>query len=230
MKKKHLAIFGIVVFVGIVLGASFVPSSMVPFNYTMEHGSTHTGSGSPRDYIDGTTLVQKSDRIIVAKFVEEKSHMIDRVNSHDGTVLGDITLVVQKFRNIEALKGDATSDDLTFVVSEAADSLDWEDGNKTTNEFERVPLSESEDYVLFLKQIPAKNEYEGKYKDEYEGGFWAYVGEPAIAVMQPGTGTFQFKVTDRYKSERDVLMNSNAPFELSKQDVSRLVSSGSGAE
>ena len=230
MKKKPLAIFGIVVFVGIILGATFVPSSMVPFNYTMGHGSPHTGSGSPRDYIDGTTLVQKSDRIIVAKFVEEKSHVIDRVNSHDGTVMGDITLVVQKFRNIEALKGDATADDMTFVVSEAADSLDWEDGKKTTSEFERVPLSESEDYVLFLKQIPAKNEYEGKYKDEYEGGFWAYVGEPAIAVMQPGTGTFQFKVTARYKSERDVLRNSNAPFELSKQDVSRLVSSGSGAE
>ena len=174
--------------------------------------------------------MQKSDRIIVAKFVEEKSHVVDRVNAQDGTVLGDITLAVQKFRNIEALKGDAAADDITYVVSEAADSLDWGDGEKTTNEFERVPLSESEDYVLFLKQIPAKNEYEGNYKDEYEGGFWAYVGEPAIAVMQPGTDTFQFKVTDRYKSERDVLRSSNAPFELSKQDVSRLVSSGSGAE
>ncbi len=227
MKKNPLIIFGIVVFMGIVLGVSFVPSSMIPFT-TQGHGSPYTGSGSARDYIDADTLVQKSDRIIVAKFLEEKSHVIDRT-AYDGTVLGDITLVVQKFRNIEALKGDATTDDMTFVVSEAADSLDWGDGEKTDNEFERVPLSESDDYVLFLKQIPAENEYEGKYKDEYEGGFWAYVGEPAIAVMQPGTGNFQFKVTDRYKSERDVL-SSNAPFELSKQDVSRLASSGSGAE
>ena len=227
MKKKPLVIFGIVAFVGIILGLSFVPSSMIPFT-TVGHGSPYTGSGSARDYVEADTLVQKSDRIIVAKFLEEKSHVVDRT-AYDGTVLGDITLVVQKFRNIEALKGDTTTDDMTFVVSEAADSLDWGDGDKTTNEFERVPLSGSEDYVLFLKQIPAKNEYEGKYKDEYEGGFWAYVGEPAIAVMQPGTGNFQFKVTDRYKNEWDVL-SSNAPFELSKQDVSRLVSSGSEAE
>ena len=228
MKRKPLVIFGIVVFVGIILGVSFVPSSMIPFT-TVGHGSPYTGSGSARDYIDADTLVHRSDRIIVAKFLEEKSHVIDRT-AYDGTVLGDITLVVQKFRNIEAFKGYATTDDMTFVVSEAGDSLDWGDGEKATNEFERVPLSESEDYVLFLKQIPTKNEYEGKYKDEYEGGFWAYVGEPAIAVMQPGTGAFQFKATDRYKRKRDVLRNSNAPFDLSKQDVSRLVSSESETE
>ena len=227
MKKKPLVTFGIVVSVGIILGVFFVPSSMIPFT-TVGHGSPYTGSGSARDYIDAETLVQSADRILVAKFLEEKSHVIDRT-AHDGTVLGNITLVVQKFRNVESLKGDAKTDDITYVVSEAADSLDWGDGNRTTNEFERVPLSKSEDYVVFLKEIPAKNEYEGKYKDEYEGSFWAYTGEPAIAMMQPGTGTFQFKVTDRYKSERDVL-SSNAPFELSKQDISGLVSSGSGAE
>lgn len=225
MIKKPLIIISIVFVVGIILSVSFVPSSMIPFT-TQSHGSPHIGSGSPRDYTDAKTLVQKSDRIVVATFLEEKSHVVDRVNAYDGTVLGDITLVVQKFRNIEALKGDAAADNITYVVSEAADSLKWADGEKTTNEFERVPLSKSEDYVLFLRNIPARNEYEGEYKDEYEGGFWAYVGEPAIAVLQQGSGDFKFKVTDRYKRERDVLRDSNAPFELSKQEIVSIVSSG----
>ena len=83
-----------------------------------------------------------------------------------------------------------------------------------------------DNYVMFLREVPSRPEYNG----QYGGVIWASVGEPGIAQIQPSSGNLQFKATERYKDEWDVLPDSDAPFELSKQGILDLVSSGSGAK
>ena len=95
-----------------------------------------------------------------------------------------------------------------------------------TNDIEYVRLSVGEDYVLFLRQIPPRAEYDGQYGDVV----WAHESEPSIAQIQSGTGDLQFKTTKRYWSGRDDLSTSGAPFELSKAEILELVSFEAGAE
>ena len=220
MLKKILIVFSTVSVVGVIFGITVVPRLMPLFSGSSGHAGSHL------DYIDAETLVQKSERIVVAKYLDEKSHVVDKTNAYDGAVLGNITLIVQRFENIESLKGDAPVADMTFVALVDSASVDRPDGEKFISERERVPLSAGDDYVLFLRQIPPRPEY----GDQYGDVVWAYVGEPGIAVMQPGSGDFEFKVTDRYKKEQDVLRDSNAPFSLSKSELASLVSSEAGAE
>ena len=220
MLKKLFIVFSMVSVVGVIFGIAVIPRLM-PF---LSGSSGH--AGSHLDYVDAETLVQRSERILIAKYLNEKSHVVDKTNAYDGTVLGDITLIVQRFQNIEVLKGDAPVGDMTFVALVSSDSLDKPDGEKMTSERETVQLSVDDNYVLFLREVPPRPEYKGQYGDVV----WAYVGEPGIAQIQPDTGNLEFKVTDRFKSERDVLSVSNAPFELSKEEILALVSSGSGGK
>ncbi len=210
MTKKRLALFGTIIAIGII---GIMVGMVIP------RLTTQT-SGSYRGYGNANGLVGSSDRIVYAKYLSETSHKIDRVNSSDGSVIGDITIVVRSFQNIESLKGNTTTGDMTYVVHETADSLDFLDGGKMTATFDEVPLSKGEDYMLFLRKIPTRPEYNGRYGD----GVWAYTGQPSIAKVQDD-GNLQFKATDRFKKGWDVLDDSDAPFELSKQDILTLVSS-----
>ena len=85
-------------------------------------------SGSLRISASAEELVNNSERIVLAKYLGGRTHVIDRKNAYDGTVLGDITLLVRTFENIEPLKGDAGSGDLTYVAVETAFTLRLENG------------------------------------------------------------------------------------------------------
>lgn len=207
MTKKRFVFFGTVIAIGIIVGM------VIP------RLATQT-AGSALDYGDANALVNSSERIVLAKYLGETSHKIDRTNASDGSVIGDITIVVRRFENVESLKGEASVGEMTFVAHESADSLDFLGGEKLTSSFEEVSLSKGEKYVLFLRQIPVRPEYNGQYGDV----IWAYNGQPSIAKALD-SGNLQFKVTDRYKREWDVSSNSDAPFELSKQEIISLVSS-----
>ena len=164
--------------------------------------------------------MNNSERIVLAKYLGGKTHVIDRKNAYDGTVLGDITLLVRRFENIESLKGDAGPGDLTYVAVETADSLF---GWKMANDIEYVRLSVGEDYLLFLRAIPSRQEY----NDLYEGVVWAHESQPSIAQIDPDTGKLQFKTTRTYRNAVNVLPASGAPFELNIEQILELVSTGS---
>ena len=214
--RKIIIITGVVVVVALVLG-TFLLQRFSPFTQS---------SGDYASHGDAESLVNRSERIVLAKYLGGDTHVIDRKNAYDGTVLGDITLLVRRFENIGSLKGNAEAGDMTYVAVEAADSLF---GWKMTNGIEYVRLSVDEDYVLFLRQIPPRAEYEGQYGDVV----WAHEGEPSIAQIQSGTGDLQFKTTKRYWNTMDVLSTSGAPFELSEEGILALVSTegtGSGTK
>ncbi len=215
-RKKMLFVFSAVFVIGTVLGITVI-SGINPF------------AGSPGvylDYLDEKDRVKNSERIVVAKYLGETSHVVDMKNAYDDAVLGEITLNVQKFKNIESLKGDAAIGNMTYVVIKAADSYNLPGGGNELFNRETVSLSTGNDCVVFIRQIPARPEYRGQYGDVV----WTYVGEPSIAQIQPSTGNLEFKVTRRFKKDWDVLPSSNAPFELSKQEILTLASSETGTQ
>ena len=174
-------------------------------------------SGSLRISRSAEGLVNNSERIVLAKYLGGRTHVIDRKNAYDGTVLGDITLLVRRFETIESLKGDAGPGDLTYVAVETADSLF---GWKMANDIEYVRLSVGEDYLLFLRAIPSRQEYDRLYG----GVVWAHEAQPSIAQVDPDTGNLQFKTTKTYWNAVNVLPASGAPFELNMEEISELVS------
>jgi len=88
MAKKRLIFFGTIIAMSIIVGM-VVPRLF----YTQTSGST-------LDYGNANALVNNSDRIVFAKYLSETSHKIDRTNASDGSVIGDITIVVRRFENV----------------------------------------------------------------------------------------------------------------------------------
>ena len=201
---------------GLILGVAVVPS-LNPFVHSI---------GLYMDYLDEKDLVGHSERIVVAKCLGQTSHVVAMKNAYDDAVLGETTLAVQRFENVESLKGNAPVGGMTYVATKVADSYNLPDSTKGIFNKENISLSVGDDYAVFLFQIPARPEYEGAYGEVV----WTYANEPSIAVIQPGTGNLQFKVTDRYEDQWDTLPGSNAPFELSKAEILKLVSSEGGVE
>ena len=205
--RKTLIISAFVAVIGLVVG-TFLLQRFSPFTQSTGDYASHG---------DAESLVNRSERIVLAKYLGGDTHVIDRKNAYDGTVLGDITLLVRRFEIIGLLKGDAEAGDMTYVAVETADSLF---GWKMPNDIEYVRLSVGEDYVLFLREVPSVPEFEGQYGDVV----WAHEFEPSIAQVEPDTGNLQFKTTKRYRKARDVLSSSGAPFELSEDEILALVS------
>ena len=204
--RKAITISAIVVVFSLTIGAFLLGFN--PFTQS---------SGDYRSYGDAESLVNSSDRIVFVKYLGGKTHVIDRKNAHDGTMLGDITLLVRRFEIIESLKGDAGAGEITYVAVETADSLF---GWKMANSIEYVRLSVGENYLLFLRAIPSRQEYEG----QYGGVVWAHEFEPSIAQVDPDTGNLRFKTTTRYQNDRGVLSPSGAPFQLNREEILELVS------
>ena len=218
--RKIIIISGVVLVVGLILGVAVIPtlkSSINPFYHSI---------GLSSDFDDKKDLVEFSERIVVAKYLGGDTHVIDMKNAYDGTVLGDITLLVRRFENIGSLKGDAKAGDMTYVAVETADSLF---GWKMPNDIEYVQLSVGEDYVLFLREVASLPEF----GDQYGDVVWAHEFEPSIAQIQSDTGDLRFKTTKRYRNAMDALSTSGAPFELSEERILALVSTegtGSGTK
>ena len=101
--RKALIISGAVVVVGLILG-TFLLQRFSPFTQSSGDYATHG---------DAESLVNSSDWIVLAKYLGGDTHVIDRKNAYDGTVLGDITLLVRRFENVRPLKGDAEAGDMT---------------------------------------------------------------------------------------------------------------------
>ena len=214
--RKILIISGVVVVVGLVLG-TFLLQRFSPLTQS---------SGDYASHGDAESLVNRSERIVLAKYLGGDTHVIDKKNAYDGTVLGDITLLVRRFEIIGLLKGDAKAGDMTYVAVETADSLF---GWKMPNDIEYVQLSVGEDYVLFLREVASLPEF----GDQYGDVVWAHEFEPSIAQIQSDTGDLRFKTTKRYRNAMDALSTSGAPFELSEEGILALVSTegtGSGTK
>lgn len=210
MSKKMFALLSAVVVVGVTSVIALVPG-------VFSGGSGH--AGLYRDFDNSDDLVGKSHQIVIARYVGQDTHKIDLVNTEDRAVLGDITLTVRQFQVFEALKGTAQADDVIYVGHETSESFNFLGGINRIQDIEDFSLSEGVKYAIFLREADTPS----TLVSTYGAILWAYNGEPSIATVQADSGALQFMATDRYRETWDVLPNSDAPFELTKQDIVDLV-------
>ena len=207
---KTIAFAGIIVAIFAVM-AFIAVTRLLPVHVT--HDDSALSYDSARD------LVSDSERIVLARYLGSESYAVPRTNAYDGVVLGEITLVVQRFVSTESVKGNATAGETVYVVREDSESLNEPDGSKSTHDIASVSLTKDDTYMLFLIEIPSRPQYKGKYGDTV----WTYVGEPSIAQVQNGSGNLEFKTTEHYKEVWDILPESGAPFTLTRDNLDTLV-------
>ena len=197
--------------VGVVLGTLIVLR-------LMPYGGE---SGEWGDYFSADQLVNDSDRIIVARYLDETSYVVPTISAADGLPHGSVTEIVRHFQVIESLKGETRGETTTYVVVTAGYTEEFDSGRSKFHAYDVIRLSSGQEYVLFLVAFPRRPEFPARYGEVV----WARPGEPGIAMMEP-SGNLRFMTTGRFKKEnrsrlRDV---SAAPFELTKEQIRSLVS------
>ena len=199
-----------------VLGGVFAAYSIIP---------TKGAAGSWRDYRDAASLLAASERIVVATYLDEATHEIPTVTADDGTVVGSVTEKFRRFRIAEALKGDGESGDIMYIVTSVGYKTALSTGGSKSYTYDVLDLTADEDYVLFLDGRAKQEGYPSQYGDT----LWTRPGEPAIAKVD-SNGRLTFIATDRYKDTiegegLERLTGSDAPFELTKEDITGPTSS-----
>jgi hypothetical protein len=194
------------------------------FGYWGSMGGDGT-SGHWQDYRSGEFLLTASERILVATYLDEETHEIPTVTADDGTVVGSVTERFRRFRIVEALKGDGESGDIMHVVTSVGYKTALSTGGSESYTYDVLDLTADEDYVLFLDGRAKQEGYPSQYGDT----LWTRPGEPAIAKVD-SNGRLTFIATDRYKDTiegegLERLTGSDAPFELTKEDITGPTSS-----
>ena len=181
------------------------------------------------DYVRAAPLVEQSDRIVLAEYLDSTTHEIPEVSPVDGVAHRSVTEEYRRFRVSDSLKGSAEADEVVYAVWTAGYTEGI--GSDETTEFfayETVALETGQEYVLFMHSLPVAPGYPTKYGDVV----WTIVGEPGVAVVG-SEGRLSFKASERYKNgvdnaghERPV--GSAAPFELTKAELIELIGGGGG--
>ena len=211
MKHKVVVILGSVGVAGVVLGALTVLRFM-PYG---------GDSGEWPDYFSADQLINDSDRVVIARYLDETPYVVPVISAADGLPHGSVTEVVRRFEVIESLKGEVEVGETTYVVVTAGYTEELDDGRSRFHAYDVIHLSPGQEYVLFLEAVPRRPEYPTRYGEVV----WVRPGEPSIAVMEPN-GNLRFMTTDRFNKEnRDRLADdSTAPFVLTREQILSLVS------
>ena len=204
---------------GLLVGALLLPSMNRP---------SHSLS-LWNDYVRAAPLVEQSDRIVLAEYLDSTTHEISEVSPVDGVAHRSVTEEYRRFRVSESLKGSAEADEVVYAVWTAGYTEGIGPGEATEFfAYETVALETGQEYVLFMHSLPVAPGYPTKYGDVV----WTIVGEPGVAVVS-SEGRLSFKASERYKNgvdnaghERPV--GSAAPFELTKAELIELIGDGGG--
>ena len=183
-----------------------------------------TPLGSWPDYEQASSLIQHSDQIIIAVYLDETVHMIPAISPVDGEAHGSVTEIYRRFKVEDPLKGHGKKGETIHIIWTAGYSRETEvEGKDEFIPFEVVPLEAGQEYVLFLHSTFRKP----GYPSEYGEVVWIITGEPGIATLN-NEEKLLFAASGRYKSAVDEKglnrpAGSAAPFELSKQDIEDIV-------
>ena len=219
MKGKIAIGLALSVCLGLLVGALLLPSMNRP---------SHSLS-LWNDYVRAAPLVEQSDRIVLAEYLDSTTHEISEVSPVDGVAHRSVTEEYRRFRVSESLKGSAEADEVVYAVWTAGYTEGIGAGEATEFfAYETVTLETGQEYVLFMHSLPVAPGYPTKYGDVV----WTIVGEPGVAVVS-SEGRLSFKASERYKNgvdnaghERPV--GSAAPFELTKAELIELIGDGGG--
>ena len=202
---------------GLLVGALLLPSMNRP---------SHSLS-LWNDYVRAAPLVEQSDRIVLAEYLDSTTYEIPEVSPVDGVTHRSVTEEYRRFRVSESLKGSAEADEVVYAVWTAGYTEGIGPGEATEFfAYETVTLETGQEYVLFMHSLPVAPGYPTKYGDVV----WSIVGEPGVAIVG-SEGRLSFKASERYKNgvddgghERPV--GSAAPFELTKAELIELIGGG----
>ena len=219
MKGKIAIGLALSVCLGLLVGALLLPSMNRP---------SHSLS-LWNDYVRAAPLVEQSDRIVLAEYLDSTTHEISEVSPVDGVAHRSVTEEYRRFRVSESLKGSAEADEVVYAVWTAGYTEGiGADGSTEFFAYKTVTLETGQEYVLFMHSLPVAPGYPTKYGDVV----WTIVGEPGVAVVS-SEGRLSFKASERYKNgvdnaghERPV--GSAAPFELTKAELIELIGNGGG--
>ena len=206
---------------GLLVGALLLPSMNRP---------SHSLS-LWNDYVRAAPLVEQSDRIVLAEYLDSTTYEIPEVSPVDGVTHRSVTEEYRRFRVSESLKGSAEADEVVYAVWTAGYTEGIGPGEATEFfAYETVTLETGQEYVLFMHSLPVAPGYPTKYGDVV----WSIVGEPGVAIVG-SEGRLSFKASERYKNgvddgghERPV--GSAAPFELTKAELIELIGGGGALE
>lgn len=217
MKNKIIALVAVAGVVGILAGLVVVPQMM-------------WGGGSSASWlihIEAETLVEGSDRIVIATYVDGRTESISKGDDAEGNSKGSITERFRRFTVVEVLKGEGASGDTLHVVSTEGNRLRFADGKSSENEYDVVDLKSGNEYVLFVEGRSRPAGYPSGYGDV----LWTSPGEPNLAEVD-ADGRLTFLATDVYldlvaEGGLTPVSGSAAPFELTKEQIKRLVAGSS---
>lgn len=212
MKNKLIALLVMAAIVGILAGLVVIPRMM-------------WGGGSVASWlihVEAETLVEGSDRILIAKYVDDRKENILKGTDADGESKGSISERFRQFTVVEVLKGAGSADDTLYVVTTESSTLRFADGKSSDSDYEVLGLKGDVDYVLFLEGVDRPDGYPSDYGDV----LWTSPGEPNIAEIGVD-GKLSFLATQVYQ---DMIADaglthvpgSAAPFELTMADIKRM--------
>ena len=212
VNKKLLFGTGIPVLLLALMGVVF-------WAYSAMFAGGGSAGGSWNDYRTADRLLADSGLIVSATYLDEESHVIPTYTTDDGDVLGSVTEAFQRFRVVEALKGEATAGDVMYVVNSVGYKSVTADGDPRTHEYDGIDLTADQNYVMFLESRARPDGYPSQYGET----LWTRPGEPAIAQVDDA-GRLTFLATSRYKDTieeegTDRVSGSDAPFEMTKADI-----------
>lgn len=187
--------------------------------------------GTHKDWlvnVTGEDLVELSQQIVLARYVDETVYEIP-ARSREYDVVQSHTDVYRRFEVVESFKGSFEPGDSIYVGWNAGYTR-LDRGTERQQFIPRAvaPLSEGQVYGLFLTLgYPIS-----RHPDDPATRIWE-TPQGFDAALVDDQGRFSFQ-TDRYyrNALKDMglkpVPGSGAPFELTTQDVERLVASGSG--
>ena len=209
MKLTLFVFFGAVVVAGLVFGVLIAP------NFIPSGGSEDDWA----DYTSADALVNDSDRIIIARYLDESLHVKPEISAATGEEHGSVSHLFRRFEVVESLKGSATIGETTFVAFTTGYTTKLDNGESEFTAFEVVALVPRQEYALFLYGVPRKEGYPAQYGET----LWATTGEPGIASVDQ-SGGLSFKSSERYKNEQGLGVDTGAPFVLSKDQIRSIMS------
>ena len=213
MKGKLIALLGGALAIGILAGIVFVPQMM----------STGGTVASWLVHVQADTLVETSDRILVAQFLDDRTEVLDKGTAPDGTHKGSITERYRRFTVVEVIKGEGSVGDEVYLATTDRSSYNYGDGVPSNTEYDVVELTTGTDYVLFVRGVNRPKGHPAAYGEK----LWISPGEPYLAEVDE-RGRLTFLATDVYadilsQGDFEPVPGSAAPFELTKDQIRKLV-------
>jgi hypothetical protein len=175
-------------------------------------GTVSDSAGEWPDYFSISELVEDSDAIVVARFVDEEREVVELRSPTVSTSGATRTDLIRSYEVVETIKGNGIGSEVRVWSSEGIEDVE---GIRSQG-FDVAGVEPDTLYVLFLKRFARERE-----------PIWGRTGEPELAEIIDGD--LRFISSDRYVHEAEergldmATSASRAPFAVTLDELRMLV-------